>query len=129
MNNLILKLSNDVNEKNYINIVIFLQKNKFDANNSLIDQIINEDNEEKKALLIDKMNADTSIDFNSSGYAAQLFSIFRNIEYFCILESKSTECILCGKKLTENNLDNKPFIQINSNDMNEKYIYIFIIFC
>ena len=73
------------------------------------------------------MNADTSIDFNSSGYAAQLFSIFRNIEYFCILESKSTECILCGKKLTENNLDNKPFIQINSNDMNEKNI--FIIFC
>ena len=69
------------------------------------------------------MNADTSIDFNSSGYAAQLLSIFKNIDYFCIKESKSTECILCGKKLLEDNLDNKPFIQINNNDMNEKYIY------
>ena len=44
------------------------------------------------------MNADTTIDFNSSGYDAQLFSMFRNMVYFCIKESKSTECILCGKK-------------------------------
>ena len=27
------------------------------------------------------------------------------------------------KKITETNLDSKPFIQINRNDMNEKYIY------
>ena len=73
------------------------------------------------------MNEDTAIDFNYSGYAAQLFSMFRYILYFCIKESKSTECILCGKKIIEDNLDNKPFIQINNNDMNEKYIYI--IFC
>ena len=123
MNELILKLSKEVNEKNYIDIIIFLQKNKFDSNNSLIDQIIKEDDEKKKEILINQMNADTSIDFNSSGYAAQLLSIFKNIDYFCIKESKSTECILCGKKLLEDNLDNKPFIQINNNDMNEKYIY------
>ena len=123
LNELILKLSKEVNEKNYIDIIIFLQKNKFDSNNSLIDQIINEDDEEKKEILINQMNADTTIDFNSSGYAAQLLSIFKNIDYFCIKESKSTECILCGKKLLEDNLENKPFIQININDMNEKYIY------
>ena len=123
LNELILKLSKEVNEKNYIDIIIFLQKNKFDSNNSLIDQIIKEDDEKKKEILINQMNADTSIDFNSSGYAAQLLSIFKNIDYFCIKESKSTECILCGKKLLEDNLDNKPFIQINNNDMNEKYIY------
>ena len=98
MNDLILKLSKEVNEKNYINIVIFMQKNIFDTNHRLIDQIINEDDEEKKASLINKMNEDTAIDFNYSGYAAQLFSMFRNILYFCIKKSKSTECILCGKK-------------------------------
>ena len=119
MNELILKLSKEVNEKNYINIIILIQKNKFDTNKSLIGQIINEDDEEKKASLINRMNADTAIDFNSSGYAAQLFSMFRNVLYFCIKESKSTECILCGKKILEDNLDNKQFIQINKNDMNE----------
>ena len=118
LNELILKLSKEVNEKNYIDIIIFLQKNKFDSNNSLIDQIINEDDEEKKKILINQINADTYIDF-----AAQLLSIFKNIDYFCIKESKSTECILCGKKLLEDNLENKPFIQININDMNKKYIY------
>ena len=39
-----------------------MQKNKFDTNNSLIDQIINEDDEEKKASLINKMNENTAID-------------------------------------------------------------------
>ena len=28
-------------------------------------------------------------------------SVGKNIDYFCIKESKSTECILCGKKLLE----------------------------
>ena len=126
MNDLVLKLTKDVNENNYINIIIFIQKNKFDTNNSLIDQIINEDDEEKKASLINQINTYTAVDFNSSGYAAQLFSMFRNILYFCIKESKSTECILYGKKILEDNLDNKPFMQINNNNMNEK---LYIIFC
>ena len=48
LNDLILKLSKEVNENNYIDIIVFLQKNKFDTNNSLIDQIITEDDDEKK---------------------------------------------------------------------------------
>ena len=70
-----------------------LQKNKYDVNNALMDKIINEENDEKKAILIAQMNNDNSIDFNSSGYIAQLFSLFKNNELFCIIESKNTECI------------------------------------
>ena len=120
MNDLAIKLAKDVNENNYINNIIFIQKNKFDTNTSLIDQIINEDDEEKKASLINQMDTYTAVDFNSSGYAAQLFSMFRNILYFCIKESKLTECILCWKKILEDNLDNKPFIQINNNKKKKK---------
>ena len=58
LNELILKLADDVNEKNYFNIIIYLQKNRFDSNNKKIDEIINEDDEDK------------NIDFTSSGYAA-----------------------------------------------------------
>ncbi len=36
----------------YYNIIIFLQKNKFDSNNEKIDEIIRETNEEKKEKLI-----------------------------------------------------------------------------
>ena len=96
-NNLVLKLANEVNEKNYIDLIIFLHKNKYDVNNALIDKIINEENDEKKAILIAQMNNDNSMDFNSSGYVAQLFSLFKNNELFCIIESKYTKCILCGK--------------------------------
>ena len=53
---------------------------------------------------------DTTVDFNSSGYCAQLFRLFNNIKDFCIYESKSSECILCGKNTIEDNLGNKPFI-------------------
>ena len=42
-----------------------------------------------------------SIDFASSGYAVQLFSIFNDINYFCIKENKVSEYIICGKKQTE----------------------------
>ena len=46
---MVLKLALDVSNKNYKEIVIFLQKNNVGSNNSLIDQIIREDEEEKKA--------------------------------------------------------------------------------
>ena len=110
-------------EKNYLDIIIYLQKNKFDTNNNLIDEIIKETDEKKKQILLSNLSSDTSIDFNSSGYVAQLFKLFNNKKDFCIFESKFSECILCGKKVTEDNLENKPFIYINKNDMNEKYIY------
>ena len=45
---MIIKLSNDISDKNYYDIIFFLQKNKFDSNNYLIDEIIKEEDEEKK---------------------------------------------------------------------------------
>ena len=70
-----LKLLNKLNLSNYINdIIIFLQKNKFDSNNAENIEIIQEQDEIK--YLIKKLKIDDNIDFSSSGYAAQLFSIF-----------------------------------------------------
>ena len=68
------------------------------------------------------MNNDNSIDFNSSGYAVQLFSLFKNNELFYIIESKNIEFILWGKKIKENVKDNTPFIFINKKDLVEKHI-------
>ena len=48
LNQLILELANNINNKNYNEIIIFVQKNKFDSNNLKIDEIINETDEEKK---------------------------------------------------------------------------------
>ena len=91
---LILKLSDDVSYKNYFDIIEFLQKNKIDSNNySYIDQIINEKDEQKKLLLINRLNNVKVVDMSSSGYVAQLFSIFNNNEIFCFKESKISECI------------------------------------
>ena len=42
LNELIIKLSKEVNDKNYYDIIIFLQKNNYDVNNKLIDQIVRE---------------------------------------------------------------------------------------
>ena len=123
LNNLILKLAQEVNDKNYLDIITFLQKNKYDVNNKLIDQIIKEQDEKKKELLIEQMNNDNTVDYNASGYVAQLFSIFKNIKDFCIIESRKSECMLCGKNSLDNNLDNKPFIYIALEDLNEKHIF------
>ena len=79
-------------------IIEFLQKNKIDSNNSYIVQIMNEKDEQKKLVLINNLNQIENVDISSSGYVAQLFSIFNNNEKFCFKESKSNECIMCGKK-------------------------------
>ena len=50
LNKLILKLSQEVNIKNYLDIITFLQKNKYDVNNKLIDQIIKEQDEKKRII-------------------------------------------------------------------------------
>ena len=55
MHNLIIKLSKEVTYKNFLDIVIYMQQNKYDVNNKLIDQIINEKDENKKLDLIDRM--------------------------------------------------------------------------
>ena len=51
LNELILKLADNVNEENYYNIIVFLQKNKSDSNNKKIDEIINECDWKKELLL------------------------------------------------------------------------------
>ncbi len=39
-----------------------------------------------KKSLLDNLKIDNTIDFSSSGYAIQIFSIFNNIKYFCLKE-------------------------------------------
>ena len=102
LNELILKLADDVNEKNYFNIIIYLQKNRFDSNNKKKDEIINEENEDKKEQLIKNLKIDDTIDFTSSGYAAQLFSMFNNNPLFFFKENKSSDCFICGLKNRNN---------------------------
>ena len=97
MNKKILNLALDINNNNYNEIIIFLQRNKFDVNNAKIDEIIKEKDEIKKEQLIKQLKFDDSIDFTSSGNAAQLFSIFNNNLDFCLKENKVTECILCER--------------------------------
>ena len=98
LNKLNLKLAEEVNDKNYYDIIIFLQKYKFDSNNLKIDEIINERDETKKEILIKNLKIDDAIVFSSSGYAVQLFYIFNNNKYFCIKENKVIECFICGLK-------------------------------
>ena len=77
----------------------------------------------KKEDLIKQLKFDETIDFNSSGYAAQLFSIFNNKIDFCLKENKTTECILCGKKQTIEIEELQPFIFVNINNINNKSIF------
>ena len=123
LNDLIIKLSENINDKNYYDIIIFSQKNKFDSNNAKIDEIINEEDELKKEELIEKLKIDDTIDFTSSGYAAQLFSIFSNNLYFCVKENKEYECIICGNKKIEEIKEMQPFIFINGNNINNTSIF------
>ena len=48
LNDLIIKLYENKKEKDYYDIIIFLQKNKFDLNNTKIVQIIKESEKNKK---------------------------------------------------------------------------------
>ncbi len=52
LNELILNLAKNINDKNYCDIIIFLQKNKFDSNNAKLDKIIKEQGDEKKKNLL-----------------------------------------------------------------------------
>ena len=123
LNDLVLKLSENVTEKNYYEIIIFLQKNKFDTNNSKIDAIIKEANEEKKLKLINELKIDDTVDFSSSGYAAQLFSIFNDNELFCFRENKEEECIICGRKTSVEIKEKQPFTFININNINNTSLF------
>ena len=128
LNELIIKLSKEVNDKNYYDIIIFLQKNNYDVNNKLIDQIVREQDENIKANLIRNLQNDTGIDFTSTGYAVQLFSIFRNNKYFCFVESKTSECIICQKKANILIKEHQPFIFVNNTNIKEKNLFNIILF-
>ena len=68
---------------NYYNIIIYLQNNKFDANNEKKDEFINQVDDIMKQMLIEQLKIDIIIDFFSSRYVATLFSIFNNNSLFC----------------------------------------------
>ena len=127
LNDLILKLTEELNSKNYIEVIIYLQKNHIDTNNSYIDQIINENDDEKKLELISKLNDNNSVDMISSGYVAQLFSVFNNNKYFCFEESKTSECIICQNKKIEIIKELKPFVYVNINNINESDLFNIIL--
>ena len=73
LNELIINLTEDVTIKNYIDIIVYLQKHKIDSNNSYIDKIINEEDEQKKLEQKNDLNSFTEVDMTSSGYIVQLF--------------------------------------------------------
>ena len=69
------------------------------------------------------MKFDDTIDFSSSGYAAQLFSIFNNNTIFCFGENKESECVICGEKKLEEIKEKQPFTFINMNNINNKSLF------
>ena len=119
---LYLHIADNVNEENYYNIIVFLQKNKSDSNNKKMDEIINE-NDGKKRITFKNLKIDDTIDLSSSGYAAQLFSIFNNNSLFCFQENKYTECFICGKKYEEIIKELQPFTFINNDNINNTSLF------
>ena len=77
----------------------------------------------KKELLIKNLKLDDTIDLSSSGYAAQLFSIFNNNSLFCFQENKYTECFICGKKYEEIIKELQPFTFINNDNINNTSLF------
>ena len=100
-----------------------IYKKKFDSNNKKIDEIINERDEKKKELFIKNLKIDDTIEFSSSRYAAQLFSIFNNNSLFFFQENKYTECFICGKKYEEIIGELHPFTFINNDNINNTSLF------
>ena len=69
------------------------------------------------------MNNDNNIVLNSSSYVAQLSSIFNNITYYCIFESKTWEYMYCFINILNTKLDNNLFIYIKLDDLDNNYIH------
>ena len=120
---MILKLSEDVTEENLNNIIIFFLTNKFDSSNEIIDKLIYEKNDNKHNQLLNHLNTSTTINYSSSGYVNQLFSIFKNIENFCIKESKFKDCTFYRKKDTIIINGSYHFVLINENIIKLKKIF------
>ena len=73
--------------------------------------------------LIKQLKIDDTIDFSSSGYAVQLFSIFNNNLDYCIKENKVIERILYAGRKQEEVQEIQPFLFINSNNIDNKSLF------
>ena len=91
-----MKLAESNQKNNYYKNITVLQKNKFYSNDKKLDKIINEEDEKK--IFIKQLKIDDTINFSSSGYAAQLYFKFNNNHLFYFKESKSMECFICEMK-------------------------------
>ena len=69
------------------------------------------------------MKNDNLIDISSTGYAAQLFSIFNNIKYFCFQETKRSECLLCWKITEEIIKELKSFVNLTNTNIFEGNLF------
>ena len=107
LNELIIKLSKDVNDKNYNDIIIFFQKNNYDVNNKLIDQIVREQDENLKSILKSKLQNVTGIDFTSTGYAVQLFSI--------LIKEQQPFIFVNNTNIKEKNVSNNLHLNLKKN--------------
>ena len=96
LNELIIQLSENIIIKIIIKLLYFYKRINL-IQIMKIDEIIKEEDETKKEELIKQLKIDDTIDFASSGYGVQLFSIFNDINYFCIKENKVSECIIGNK--------------------------------
>ena len=75
---MILTLVDDVNDKNYIKIIDFIQKKKYDINNELLNKLMVEKDIIKHTQLLNEFNNSTKIDYYSESYICHLFKIFNN---------------------------------------------------
>ena len=119
LNDLVLKLSQDVNINNLNSIIEFFQKNKYDIDNDLLDKIKKETDKRKLPKLIDQLKNNTKINYYSSGYICSLFNIFADLDNFCIVEKKFEECVLCKRKEEKIIKPYRLFLTILEEDMKE----------
>ena len=119
---MIITLSNDVNFSNLKKIIYFFQNNKYDSNNAILDIIKKENDEKILSNLINNYKNSKNVDYLSSGFIAELFTIFNN-DHFCIKENKVTNCLLCGKKDVENLTTHSCFFYILEEDFKENKIF------
>ena len=103
------KLNNKIKEINDIMLKLFDKPDNQNRNilwkyciNNKID--INETSIDNKNLIVDK-------GYGREGYIIQLFSIFRNNEYFCIKERRKETCLLCNN-IKNFNITNHDFLLI-----------------
>ena len=120
LNKMILTLVDDANDKNYIKIIDFIQKKKYDINNELLNKLMVDKDIIKHTQLLNEFNNSTKIDYNSEGYICQLFKIFNNKKEYCLIEKKQDICILYNKKYEKIVKPYHHMVEINEDYFNMK---------